>query len=84
MGILPLQFSVYPNASTYGPDSAECTSLAPFILNQKITVIRLRRGNGGSLSITTLVRIDTLNEFALCPQNDILHCLLRRLINDSN
>ncbi|MDC0013724.1 aconitase family protein [Pseudomonadales bacterium] len=41
-------------------------------------------GNGGRLSITTLMRIDTLNEFTLCPQNDILHCLLRRLINDSN
>ena len=87
-GNLPLQFSINTNAQAYGLDSAECDSSAPVVLNQKTMVIQLKRGNGNTLSLPALVRIDTLYKFALDPKADILHYLQpylqRRLTNDGH
>ena len=91
-----MQFSINTNAQTYGLDSAECDSSAPVVLNQKTMDIQLKRGNGNTLSLPALVRINTLYKFALDPKADILHYLrpylqpylqpylLRRLTNDGH
>ena len=80
MGILPLQFSAADNAASLGLDGSEAFSLAAVVENQKDLPLRITRSSGETFLITTLVRIDTPNEFAYYQHGGILHFVLRRLL----
>ena len=80
MGILPLQFSAADNAASLGLDGSEAFSLAAVVENQKDLTLRITRSSGETFLITTLVRIDTPNEFAYYQHGGILHFVLRRLL----
>ena len=80
MGILPLQFSAGESAASLELDGSETFSLDPVVENQKDLKVRVRRTNGDEFAMTTLVRIDTPNEFAYYRHGGILHYVLRRLL----
>lgn len=82
MGIFPLQFVDGDSRITLGLDGTETIDLlpAPQLAPRQRLLLRIRRGDGQSLDLPVLCRIDTADEVVSFAQQGLLNDVLRRLL----
>ncbi|GAA0852050.1 aconitate hydratase AcnA [Aliiglaciecola litoralis] len=80
MGILPLQFLSGESADTYQLDGSELYSIEAVSSGQKQTTVTVQRESGETLSIPTVLRIDTPNEFEYYRHGGILQFVIRNML----
>jgi aconitate hydratase len=83
MGVLPLQFQPGQDRKSLALDGSETIDLAgqqtPLQPGQDVRLV-IRRADGRRQEITTLCRIDTVNEVGYYQNGGILNYVLRRLV----